>query len=116
MIVIESFEHINIPCTDIKKSIEFYTLFLDFEVEDENEKSAILVFDNLAIRLFISESPAPSYPIATFLLDVDDFTDALQEIEDKGVVIAKGPYEISGGETVIIGDPGGNLIELYYRE
>ena len=91
-------------------------MFLDFEVDEETDKGAVLVFDNLTLRLFISESPAPSYPIATFLLDVDDFTDALQEIEDQSIVIAKGPYEIQGGEAVIIGDPGGNLIELFYRE
>jgi predicted enzyme related to lactoylglutathione lyase len=47
---------------------------------------------------------------------VDDFTDALKELEVKKVEILKGPVMIEGGEAVLIADPDGNLIELFYNE
>ena len=32
------------------------------------------------------------------------------------IEVAKGPFEIEGGESVYLADPSGNLVELYYRE
>ncbi len=117
MIVIESFDHINLPALDLQKSIEFYTMFFDFEQVSLTEKDAIVAFDSLNIRLVKTDSnKATSLPLMSFILDVDDFTEALQEIEENNIQIVSGPFEIPGGEAVHIQDPGGNLIELYYKE
>lgn len=117
MIVVETLAHINVPATDIKKSLDFYTLFLDFEEVKQSEKEAVVSFNAVNLRLVKSEKLKPaSYPILSFVLDVDDFTEALQEIEEKEIPIIQGPFEIEKGEAVYIQDPAGNLIELFYQE
>lgn len=119
MIVIESLSHINIPTEEPEKLVEFYTMFLDFEaVSDENGDTSLSFDDKLVCKLVPVESVPDrgTTPLVSFILDVDDFTDALQEIEKGGIDIVDGPNEIKGGESIIIADPSGNLLELYYRE
>ena len=117
MIVVEGLHHINIPATDLAKSVEFYSMFLDFERLEESEKSAKLQFDNLTINLNTEiEAINETYPVFSFILDVDDFTDALQEIESRGIEVASGPTETEKGEKVVIKDPSSNLLELFYVE
>ncbi len=119
MIVIESLNHINIPTEDIEKTVEFYTMLLDFEsTTDENGDTYISFDDKLACKLAPVESipDRGSMPLLSFLLDVDDFTEALQEIENNDIDIVDGPNEIKGGENILIADPSGNLLELFYRE
>ena len=118
MIIIESLQNINVRTTNLEKSIEFYTMFLDFELISQEEETALVSFDNLTIKLKQVENIAESdlFPLFSFIMDVDDFTDALQEIEESGYEIAAGPSEIQGGENILIKDPGGNIVELYYQD
>jgi catechol 2,3-dioxygenase-like lactoylglutathione lyase family enzyme len=116
MVIIETLSHINMPAKNLQKAVEFYTQFLDFEVVEETDNFALVSFDNLHVRLDNSIEPYAKVPVLSFLLDVDDFTEALQEVEQGEVSIAKGPFEIEGGESVHLVDPNGNLVELYYRE
>ena len=117
MIVIEAFHHINLPAVNLEKSKEFYTMFLDFELVSESPGKANIVFDS--INLFLDEKltePLSSHPVFSFIMDIDDFTDALQEIEESSIEIVSGPSEIPGGECVTLKDPSGNLLELFYKE
>ena len=118
MIVVESLHHINVYSAELKKSVDFYTLFLDFELVEETEKDAQVRFDNLTLRIYkgAARTHATEEACLSFILDVDDFTDALQEIESQEIPIVQGPSEIAGGEKVLIKDPGGNIIELFYQE
>ncbi|MDH5716706.1 MAG: VOC family protein [Spirochaetia bacterium] len=119
MIIIESFQHVNVPAVDIDKSIEFYTMFFDFELTLKEENSAIVSFDNLTLKLQQvekSEENENKVPLLSFIMDVDDFTEALQDIEENAIPIVAGPSETSKGENIILKDPGGNLLELYYEE
>ncbi|MDH4199745.1 MAG: VOC family protein [Spirochaetia bacterium] len=119
MIVIESLNHINLPAHNIEESVEFYSMLLDFEEITADTESAIITFDDqLQIKLVkTQENPINSnFPIFSFILDVDDFTEAIQEIEASNIKIVSGPNEIGGGENVLIADPAGNTIELYYQE
>lgn len=116
MVIIETLSHINIPAKNLQKTVEFYTQFLDFEILEETPTSALVGFDSLNLKLDSSLEGYAKIPVLSFLLDVDDFTEALQEVEQNSVEIAKGPFEIAGGESVHLVDPSGNLIELYYRE
>ncbi len=117
MIVVESLHHINIQAGDVKTSTEFYTMFLDFELVAEEESSSLVRFDNVTLKLhnFGGEIDNEN-PVISFILDVDDFTEALQEIESREVEIITGPNETEKGERVVIKDPAGNLIELFYEE
>ena len=119
MIIIESLDHINIPTADLEKSIEFYTMFLDFELVSRADDHAIISFDDvLMVNLKKSEETLATseYPVLSFILDVDDFTEGLQEIESGEIKIISGPVETEDGESIVIGDPAGNAIELYYKE
>ncbi|MDH4262188.1 MAG: VOC family protein [Spirochaetia bacterium] len=119
MIVIESLNHINLPAHDLEKSVEFYAMLLDFEEVESDTNSVTISFDDkLNIRLIKTEgSPINSnFPIFSFIMDIDDFTEALQEIESSNIPIISGPSEIDGGENLLIADPAGNTIELYYQE
>lgn len=119
MIVIESLNHVNLPAKDLAKSVEFYSMFLDFEEISMDQETAVMSFDDkIHIKLVKTEDQvsAASLPIFSFILDVDDFTEALQEIEGSGIKIISGPNEINGGENVVIADPSGNPIELYYQD
>jgi predicted enzyme related to lactoylglutathione lyase len=104
------------PAKNLQKAVEFYTQFLDFEIIEEGSNYTIVSFDNLNLKLDTGLEPYAKVPVLSFLLDVDDFTEALQEIEENNMEIAKGPFEIEGGESVYVSDPSGNLVELYYRE
>lgn len=118
MIVVESLSYINILSENLEKSIEFYTMLFDFELQEKNDKTAIINFDNLTIRLIYTEKneDIKSYPLMSFVMDVDDFTDALQEIEANEIKIMEGPTETEKGENLMVSDPSGNIIELYYEE
>jgi catechol-2,3-dioxygenase len=119
MIVIESLNHINLPAHDLEKSVEFYSMLLDFEEVASDEKSVTISFDDkLNIRLIKTEGAVlnSNFPIFSFIMDIDDFTEALQEIETGNITIISGPNEIEGGENLLIADPAGNTIELYYEE
>ncbi|MBS0618428.1 MAG: VOC family protein [Spirochaetes bacterium] len=116
MVIIETLSHINMPAKSLQKAVEFYTQFLDFEVVEESNTTALIAFDNLHLKLDTALEVYAKVPVLSFLLDVDDFTEALQEVEENHVEIAKGPFEIEGGESIHLIDPSGNLVELYYRE
>lgn len=121
MVVLEALQSINVSSKDLKVSQEFYTNFLDFEVvgetliKAETSDSILLNFQNIQILLFQSEEPYTNKsPFLSFILDIDDFTDAIQEIENKNVPIVDGPKILNSGETIHISDPSGNVIEFYY--
>ncbi|MBI3394516.1 MAG: VOC family protein [Spirochaetia bacterium] len=121
MILVEGLHHISLGSSNLKRSIAFYRDLLDFELVEEEAKHAVVRLDPISIRLNVLDGykarvENPGETSLSFILDVDDFTDAIQELEDKTVAIIKGPVQIEGGEAVLIADPDGNLIELFYRE
>ena len=122
MVVVETLEYVNVYATDLKKSVEFYTLFLDFELLEENDSYAIVTFDELKVKLVHVESAQKEddtrLPILSFILDVDDFTEAIQMAEEEKIPIISGPddFESGAGESILLKDPGGNIVEFFYRE
>ncbi len=121
MIVLESLDHISLGSSDLKKSIEFYVDILDFEVAEETDRYAVLQLDHFSLRLnhidgYTCQQDNPSAFSLSFTLDVDDFTNAITELEEKKIPIVVGPVVIEGGESLIIRDPDGNWIELSYKE
>lgn len=119
--ILEGLHHISLGCSDLGKSIEFYTGVLDFEVMEQGDSFALLHLDPIQVRLnqldgYRSRVTNPGEMSISFILDVDDFTDAIQELEEKEIEIINGPVMIEGGEAILITDPDGNMIELFYRE
>ncbi len=122
MIIVEGIDHINIAVTDLEVASKFYSELFDFEVLSDREgESVTMTLDPIKICLVKVEKVQNQLsqlglPTLSFTMDVDDFTDAINEIESKGIKIAKGPEGIEGGESLLFADPGGNLIEIYYQE
>ena len=121
MILLEGLSHISLGSSDLKRSIDFYQELLDFEVQEEGANYAVMRLDPISIRLNLisghkSPTSNPGEFSLSFILDVDDFTNAISDLEENSVPILKGPVAIEGGESILIGDPDGNLIELYYNE
>ena len=122
MIIVEGIDYITIPATNPEASADFYVDLFDFEIV--GEKSADLVrisLDPFQLQLSKVESAenslsANTLPTLSFAVDVDDFTEAINEIESKEINIVKGPEGSSnGGERLIIADPDNNLIEIFYN-
>ncbi len=119
--LIEGLHHISLASADIKRTIKFYSDLFDFEVIEESGQHALLHLEPWSIRFnlingFHSQIKNPGETSMAFILDVDDFTDAVNELETKKIEIIKGPLAISSGESLLIADPDGHLIELFYQE
>ncbi|MCS7204836.1 MAG: VOC family protein [Leptospiraceae bacterium] len=121
MIVIENFDHISLGTANLKKAVEFYREILDCDVLEQNDKYALLEIDRIIIKF--NYIPNYKFPInnpagftISFSLDVDDFTDAIIELEKNSIPIVHGPIPIEGGESLLIKDPDGHWIELLYKE
>ncbi|MCZ8156629.1 MAG: VOC family protein [Leptospira sp.] len=115
MIIVEGIGHVNIPVSQLEASIEFYREIFDFEVETKKESEAILSLDSFKIRLVQSAPKDQSMPVISFVMDVDDFTEAISELEEKNVKIVRGPEGTENGESLTFADPSQNLIEIYYE-
>ena len=50
----------------------------------------------------------------SFIVDEDDFEDAVDELNEKKIPIVSGPENIRKGQSVVFLDPDGNQIELCY--
>ncbi|MBE7412585.1 MAG: VOC family protein [Leptospiraceae bacterium] len=122
MIIVENIDHINIAVTDLESSAKFYSELFDFEVLNNRDNESILMtLDPIKIKLIKidkvkNQLTELGLPTLSFTMDVDDFTEAINEIEAKKIKIEKGPEEIDGGESLLFSDPSGNLIEIYYQE
>jgi catechol 2,3-dioxygenase-like lactoylglutathione lyase family enzyme len=121
MILLEGLHHISLGSADLQRSIDFYENVLDFDVVESSEKHALVHLDPVSLRLnlvpgYRSQITNPGETSLAFILDVDDFTNAISELEKKSIEIIKGPIAIEGGESLLISDPDGHLIELFYNE
>jgi predicted enzyme related to lactoylglutathione lyase len=117
MIIVEGLDHVNIPVSNLDTSKEFYSELFDFEVEEEDGDAVIMGLDSHKLRLVkVSEVNPLPFPMMCFVMDVDDFTEAISEMEEKGINIVKGPESSSKGEFLIFTDPDKNQIEIFYQQ
>ena len=121
MIIVEGISHVNIGVTDLEVSSKFYADIFDFEViDDKDSNSVTMTLDPIKIKLIKldkvqNQLSSMSFPTLSFILDVDDFTEAISELEEKSIKIVKGPEGIEDGECLYFKDPDNNLIEIFYK-
>ncbi|TGK03090.1 VOC family protein [Leptospira langatensis] len=122
MIIVEGIDYIVIPTGDIESSVKFYSELFDFEtLEEKGNEFAIIGLDSVNIKLLNTNGAKSSLsevksPVLSFVLDVDDFTEAIVELESKSVQIVRGPEARDGGEFLHFLDPSGNILEINYKE
>lgn len=117
MIVIESINYVALTVSNLENSIKFYKELFDFEVIENNANQALIREGEIVIRLNEIEKfkvQSDSKNMVSFILDEDDFDDAVDEINEKNLTIVSGPENIRKGQSIVILDPDGNQIELCY--
>lgn len=121
MIIVEGIHHINIAVTNLSVSSKFYSDLFDFEITDNSHSNYISIsLEPITVNLVQTEKvdnqlSGLQKPTLSFEMDVDDFTDAINEIEEKEINIIKGPEVIENGESLLFADPDNNLIEIFYK-
>lgn len=121
MVLLEGLHHISLGTADLQKATEFYREILEFEVQEEADTHVILHLDPVSIRLnfiegYQASANSPAEASVAFILDVDDFTNAISDLEEAGIDIVEGPLAIENGESLLIQDPDGHFLELFYQE
>lgn len=119
MVVIEGINYIGVNVSNLDASVKFYRDLFDFDVVDKYSVPGITFMKVADMILGLYESAGYSAsdtaksPLA-FFVDEEDFEDALDELEERGIDIVSGPENLRGGKKVVFCDPDGNKIELSY--
>lgn len=122
MIIVEGLKYITLAVTDLEKSTHFYSDIFDFEVleETKTENSVILELEPVHLRLVQvgkveNQLTKLKIPLLSFEVDVDDFTEAIGELEEREIRILIGPELQGEGERLVFEDPDKNLVEIFYK-
>ena len=118
MIIFEGVNHISFAVSNLEKSLEFYRDIFFFDtVEKKAEKGeAYLTIGDMKLRLKetkdIAERSAESY--ISFNIDMQDFDDALDELDDRGIKYDE--LDDEDGRRIVLSDPDGNQLAISYVE
>jgi catechol 2,3-dioxygenase-like lactoylglutathione lyase family enzyme len=121
MIIVEGISHVTLAVSDLGASVKFFSDIFDFEIVDDSHKGyVVMTLDPIKVKLVkvdkvenqLSNLKLPSI---SFEMDVDDFTEAIAELEEKGITIVSGPEAMGNGESLTFKDPDNNLLEIFYR-
>jgi catechol 2,3-dioxygenase-like lactoylglutathione lyase family enzyme len=121
MIIVEGISYVTLAVSDLSASVQFFSDIFDFEIVDDSHKGyVIMTLDPIKVKLVKVDKVENhlaklKIPSISFEMDVDDFTEAITELEEKGITIVKGPEAIENGESLIFRDPDNNLVEIFYQ-
>jgi predicted enzyme related to lactoylglutathione lyase len=122
MIKIKEIAFFAYAVTDMKKSRAFYEGVLGLKSNSEyGEPNSpdYVEYDIGPTTLSIGRAPGmwePSSDGASAALEVEDFDQAVAEIQKAGVPIKMGPHDFPNCRMVVITDPDGNKITLHSRK
>jgi uncharacterized protein len=111
--------HIEIPAPDLDKAAEFYSKVFRWEIKPvEKGYSFFMISANSGGGLDASLKPAEKNCGPQIVIDTDDITGKLKEIEEAGGKIIMGKTEIAGGHGfhAVFCDPNGNYLQLHSRK
>lgn len=98
--------HVALEVGNIAEAIDFYSGFLDFEIESQNEKAAFIYFGDQFINFSLGRTQGPDDE-RHFGIAVDDKELARQTLLDMGVTFLS-----SHKKFLDFIDPWGNRVEL----
>lgn len=121
MILLESLHHISLGCSDLERTADFYENTLGFDITERSETHLVVYIDPIGVRFnlisdYESRANQPGEGSLAYILDVDDFTSAINNLEALDIEIVEGPMAIEGGESLLIQDPDGHFMELFYQD
>ena len=120
---IKSIDHIVITCSDIEKTIAFYTFTLGMKVHCFGNNRYALRFGDQKINLHQAgkelepkaKLPTPGSVDICFITELP-ITEVKEYLESSGINILVGPVEKAGAlgkiDSIYIHDPDKNLIEI----
>lgn len=98
--------HIALEVGNIAEAIDFYSGFLDFEIQSQNEKAAFIYFGDQFINFSLGRTQGPDDE-RHFGIAVDDKELARKTLQDMGV-----EFLSSHKKFLDFLDPWGNRVEL----
>ncbi len=117
MIVIESINHLGLTVSNLENSVNFYKELFDFDIIENNANQVYIKEGDIILCLEEEQdykNQKNTKNRVSFLIDEDDFDDAVDELKEKNIPIVFGPENIRKGQSVVFLDPDGNQIELCY--
>lgn len=115
--------HTSITVRDMDKSIEFYTKIMGMHLQSRREipqnhaEIAFLSYPSTEHRIELTywkekTDYAEGDQLDHLAFSVDDVSQAISELKEKGVEIAKEPYVLGSSKIAFIKDPNGIWLEL----
>lgn len=98
--------HIALEVGNISEAVDFYSRFLDFEIESQNERAAFIYFGDQFINFSLGRNQGPDEE-RHFGIAVDDKELVRKTLEDMGVKFLK-----SNKKFLDFLDPWGNRVEI----
>jgi predicted enzyme related to lactoylglutathione lyase len=106
--MIDEVRSIAVVVTDPKKSIEFYTQKLGFELRNNNEHWITVAPKGSRTLLHLCQSEKPEPGNTGVWLHVDNLEKSYDELSKKGVKFTKAPKDEGWGKYAMVSDPDGN--------
>ena len=106
--LIQKLDCIHVVVSDLDAGIEFYRDRLGLELNWRSEKSAGLKLGDDGSEIVVDTEPLEW---KTDLL-VESVPEAVQQFEDSGGSVVRGPFGIKIGRAVVVSDPWGNEYTL----
>ncbi|MFF5995338.1 VOC family protein [Lysinibacillus sp. KU-BSD001] len=111
--------HVQLKVSDLKRSIEYYTTTIGFQVLKQTENTAYLTFDHqtsLLSLVEVKEAISPQgftglYHFALLLPTRKDLGNIVQHFIQHNVRLGAADHDVS--EALYLNDPDGNGIEIY---
>jgi predicted enzyme related to lactoylglutathione lyase len=113
---IKAIGFVAIPVTDIKRARSFYEEVLGLKASDEMMRGRWIEYDvgddTLAITN-VSDIWTPSDQGTGAALEVENFDDAIKQLNDRHVRFAAEPFETPCCHMAVIHDPDGNKLIIH---
>jgi predicted enzyme related to lactoylglutathione lyase len=113
---IKAIGFVGIPVTDLERAREFYEGVLGLQVSDEMMGGKWIEYslgdDTLAIAN-VGEQWMPSDQGTGAALEVENFEEAIKQLQDRRIPFAAEPFETPCCHMAVVQDPDGNKLIIH---
>jgi catechol 2,3-dioxygenase-like lactoylglutathione lyase family enzyme len=115
---VQGFSHVTINVKDLTRSLRFYVDVLGMELVHRGRKDAYLEWGSAWVCLqerpdMAEQRPQIGVDHVAFLIDEQDFAEAVKQLKANNVAIVREPTRRGSGLSVNFLDPDGTQLELH---